>query len=291
MENNNLLVSFSGGETSAYLAKHIKESPKYKDFKKLFIFANTAQENEETLEFVEKIDKKYNLGVVWVEAKVPKEAYKGTKHNLVDFKTASRNGEPFEDLIKKLGIPNRNTPHCTNYLKLAPINSYAKEFFNGEEYTTAIGIRYDEFDRMSVKAKEKRLIYPLVDMGVTKPMINVFWDKQSFRLDLKGYQGNCKTCWKKSFNKLYKIANENPEYFDFFKRMEATYNRHGHEFKENKNAKGRNFFRDRKSSEDILKVGKGFKGIIFDDSEHYGVQMRLFDDNESCDIYSNCGDD
>jgi hypothetical protein len=58
---------------------------------------------------------------------------------------------------------------------------------------------------------------------MTKPMINFWWDKQDFRLKLKGYEGNCKWCWKKSTNKLLTICIENPEYFDFPKRMEEKF--------------------------------------------------------------------
>lgn len=56
-----------------------------------------------------------------------------------------------------------------------------------------------------------------------KPMINFYWKNMPFRLELKGYQGNCKTCWKKSDKKLYQIAKENPNAFDFMKRMEDKY--------------------------------------------------------------------
>lgn len=45
-----IVCSFSGGETSAYMAIKLKE----KNPDTAFVFANTGEENEETLEFVDK---------------------------------------------------------------------------------------------------------------------------------------------------------------------------------------------------------------------------------------------
>lgn len=221
-EKKKLLVSFSGGETSAFMVHWLKEN-KSDEFEMVFVFANTGQENEETLKFANYIDKKYNLNLIWVEAVVNPEFGKGIRHKIVDFETASRNGQPFEKIIEKYGIPNMNAPHCSRGLKEQPIKSFIKSL-GWDEYFTAIGIRVDEFDRMNAKKDEKKLIYPLVDMRPTnKQEINNFWNKQEYRLELKGYEGNCATCWKKSMRKLGTIAKYNPEKFDFFEKMEQKY--------------------------------------------------------------------
>ncbi|SAK88039.1 hypothetical protein AWB76_06270 [Caballeronia temeraria] len=119
-----LLVSFSGGRTSAYMSKLLKA--KYADkYELLFVFANTGQEHENTLIFVDRCDKEFGLNLVWVEAEVIHEARKGTSFRQVTFDTASRAGEPYEQIIRKYGIPNRNFPHCNRELKLRPIYAYA----------------------------------------------------------------------------------------------------------------------------------------------------------------------
>ena len=49
MKNKKLLVcTFSGGRTSAFMGKFLNEYDKYKDFDKVFMFANTGKEKEET---------------------------------------------------------------------------------------------------------------------------------------------------------------------------------------------------------------------------------------------------
>lgn len=292
-----LLVSFSGGETSAYMLWWILKNWANK-YEIKVVFANTGQENEETLLFVEKCSKYFDVEVIWVEAVVNPENRKGTTHKVVNFETASRNGEPFEAVIAKYGIPNPATPHCNREMKLNTINSYMKSI-GWKKYYSAIGIRVDEFDRMNAKRKEKRLLYPLIsEKPMSKAKINQWWNLQPFRLELKGYQGNCKTCWKKSDAKLYTLINENRSQFDFFEQME---NKYGSFIPESRiklmKERGEgiptrtNFFRKNRSVADLVKEAENFKRIITDDSQTLDNQIDLFDllEEESCDIYAECG--
>ena len=296
----NLLVSFSGGETSAFMAQWLNRNyEKYGYENIVFVFANTGLESERTLEFVEKCDKHFQLNVQWIEAEVIYEYKKGTRFYMTNFDEASRNGEPFEAVIKKYGIPNQANPQCTRELKGAPISAFGKQYFNGEKYHTAIGIRNDEIDRMNAKAKQMGFIYPLINsrmIPVNKPMINFYWRNMPFRLELKGYQGNCKTCWKKADKKLYQIAKENPNAFDFMKKMEEKY---GNFFPKQRIEKwlseGKEipknitFFRNNRSAIQILKEAQSWNGKIKDDSDEYSYQIDLLG-GESCEVWSECGD-
>jgi hypothetical protein len=274
----NLLVSFSGGETSAFMAQWLKNH--YREFgyeNIVFVFANTGLENEQTLEFVERCDMKFGLKLHWVESLVWQGERKGTGYTLTDYEHAKRKGEPFTAVIQKYGIPNQATPHCTRELKQAPINSFAKVWFNGESYHTAIGIRKDEIDRINAKAKEMGFIYPLINSKMipsNKPMVNIFWRSMPFRLELKGYQGNCKTCWKKADRKLFQIAKENPSAFDFMNEMEQM----GH---------NKVFFRNNRSAKQILEEAKNWNGKIKDDSDEYTYQLDLLG-GDSCEVFSDC---
>lgn len=299
MKKQKLLVSFSGGETSAYMAKWLIDNKSDK-YEMAFVFANTGEENEETLNFVNRCDKEWNLGVVWVEANVHQDNGFATTFKIVDYKSASRKGEPFKDVIKKYGIPNQSFPHCNREMKLRPIHSYIKNGLNWSKgYQTAIGIRYDEVDRMVADRSTYNIVYPLIEgIRMTKQKINHWWSKQPFRLNLKGYQGNCKTCWKKSYRNLYAISKENPEHFDFFKQMENEFSlftalNRKKQVDEHGNLKPFHFFRGDKSVDDILNEAKLFNGKVRDSHNQTSYQIDLFDmidDVESCDIYSGCGD-
>lgn len=253
------------------------------------VFANTGQEHDETLDFVQRCDAAFGWGVVWVEAVIDQRARKGTTHRVVNHNTAARDSRIFEDVVRKYGIPNKSYPHCNRELKLRPMESYMRSI-GWRKYDTAIGIRVDEIDRMSVSAAEKGLIYPLIrDRPTTKPQINAWWESQPFRLNLAGYEGNCKWCWKKSLRKLLTIASRNPEWFDFPLRAEAEYAFAG----ANKDGNPRVFFRERMSTVDILNralIG-GFDDAD-DDNRKYpdtidGVPLDVAGAcSESCDIHA-----
>lgn len=271
-----LLVSFSGGETSAFMAQWLWKY-KQNEFEMLFVFANTGQENEETLIFINQCEDEFGFKINWIEADVREGKGNGTRFKLTDFKNASRNGEPFEAVIKKYGIPNQNYLHCTRELKIQPIKAFAKSFWGKEKYYLAIGIRIDEFDRMNANKDKLRIIYPLIAkemQPMTKKMINFYWQNMPFRLNLKGYQGNCITCYKKSDKKLFQIAKENPQAFYFFDRMEKQY------------GNGQQIFRNNRTAEMILEESKNWNGTIKDDSIN---ELTLFD-NDSCEVFSNCNE-
>lgn len=288
-----LCVSFSGGETSGYMVQWLQNNKK-DEYEMIFIFANTGQENEETLKFVDQCDKAFDLKLVWLEAKINPVFGKGTRWNVVNYKTASRNGEPFEDGIKKLGLPNINNPWCTRDLKLEPIHSYLKLNLGWKDYWTAIGIRSDEIDRVSTNRIKNKLYYPLVeDIPMSRPKINFWWSQQKFRLNLKGYEGNCKWCWKKSDNKLMTIAIEKPEYFDFARKVEKLYEDYVPESKSKSMQKPVRMFRKNKSVQDIFDNSKLKFKKQKDDSDTYNWQISIFDEgldtsngcDESCEIH------
>lgn len=298
----NLLVSFSGGETSAFMCQYLLKH-KSNDFNMVFCFANTSLENEETLIFCQKVSKYFNFKLHYIEANVSMIDGIGTGFKEVTFDTLKRNGEIFEDVIKKYGIPNTNFPHCTREMKSVPIKKFGQQYFKGEHFKMAIGIRHDEMDRQN-KKDELSFIYPLIHMKPTKkPVINFYWSNMPFRLNLKGYEGNCMNCWKKSDPKLLRIAKDYPNRFEFTKKMESKYSYFIPErrlIEANKNGIEINlpihFFRKNKSSIDILNASKNFDGHIFDDSQNYNIQLDLFElndydlHNESCEVFTECND-
>jgi len=216
------VVLFSGGRTSAFLAKYMKENPHYKNC--IFVFMNTGKEREETLQFADKCDKDFGLNLIYLEALVDNEKGKGTTYTIVDFKTASRNGEPFEAMLKKYPLPNNMASNCTRELKQRPIDSYLRDNYKGFDIIKVVGIRADEAHRKSIKADVEKVIYPLCDeVKIDSKFIRNWWAKQSFDLQLKDYQGNCDLCFKKSLKKRLTIIKENPNVAQWWLEMEQKY--------------------------------------------------------------------
>ena len=226
-DKETLIASFSGGETSAYMARWLQLN-KSDEFNLVFVFMNTGAEHSKTLDFVNKCDKEWGLNMVWIEAVVHHGKRKSCTHKVVSYETASETYGPFYETVKKYGIPNRSYPHCNRAMKLEPFESWMKENHPGAY--RAIGIRVDEIDRMSVKADKMKIKYPLIGMNpTTKEEVKIWWSKQPFNLGLPEHLGNCVTCWKKSDRKLKTIAMEDVTHFAHMQAMELAYSDHGSE--------------------------------------------------------------
>jgi len=264
-----LLVStFSGGRTSAFMAQFLNSFCDYDNYDKVFIFANTGKEAPETLDFVNKCDIEWGLNIVWVEAKINIEKGKGTDFKVVNYKTASRAGEPFEAMLKAYPMPNNFASNCTRELKDVPIRKY----INSLGYTnhiTAMGIRKDEEHRRSNTYKENNIIYPLIDdIQVDNSFIRNWWNKQSFDLKLKDYQGNCDLCFKKSVRKRLTLIKENPKIADWWLEMEQKYS---------DDKIPRFDLRTNKSIADLIEIAQQPFKTIHDRFELEQMQGSLFD--------------
>lgn len=202
------MISHSGGRSSAMMAKIICDNlPKDE---RIICFANTGKEHEKTLEFVRDFTIHFGHQIYWIEY-CPINGFK-----LVDFESASRNGEPYAALVtKRKYVPNVVTRYCTTELKIRPIKKFMKSLGFTEWYN-AIGIRYDEPNRKarlanSCAKEPYETIAPLFDLRVTKPDTFTFWSQQPFDLEIPDFLGNCDMCFLKSRAKLKKIIKEQPE--------------------------------------------------------------------------------
>ena len=168
------IINFSGGRTSAYMTKRlIVEGGDY-----LITFQNTGKELPQTLDFVNECDKRWNLNILWLEYRKP------ATFEVVTYETASRNGEPYDQLLKQrpASIPNMQFRFCTMELKIMTLKRYLKSI-GVTDYTSFNGIRYDEPRRwQKVKDSDIDVELPLVKWKTTKPDVLAWWKEQDFDL-------------------------------------------------------------------------------------------------------------
>jgi hypothetical protein len=217
-----LVIQFSGGRTSAFMGRFLQEY--FPDREKHYLFENTGKEHEHTLEFVNECDRRWGLGVVWLEAVIHEGVRKASTHAVVSFETAARDGEPYEAMIRKYGIQNMAYKDCTRHLKLHVKRSYC-DSVGLTDYETAIGIRADEQHRINREtAAAEGNIYPLVDIiRVNKKLVSAWWARQDFDLKTPGALGNCDMCFKKPISLLASIARDYPERLEWWERVEREY--------------------------------------------------------------------
>ena len=216
-------ISFSGGKTSGYMLYKILEAHNMNLPSDAYVcFANTGKEEEATLRFIERCSDEWNVEIHWVEYTNYEPRFKR-----VTFETASRNGEPFEELIKKRQyLPNPVTRFCTSELKIRTINKYLRSlgWTDHTENEDWIGIRADE-PRRAAKIQDKSRI-PLAVDGVTASDVGRFWDNQTFNLELpningRTMHGNCDLCFLKPGAQILSLIQEKPERAVWWAKMEA----------------------------------------------------------------------
>ena len=207
------IINFSGGRTSAYMTKRlIDEGGQY-----IVTFQNTGKEMPQTLEFINECDKRWNLNIVWLEYRKP------ATFEVVTYETASRQGEPFNQLLEQRpsGIPNQQFRFCTMELKIETLRRYLKSL-GIKQYTSFNGIRYDEPRRWAkINATDLDVELPLVKWKTTKPDVLSWWKQQPFDLMVNEPYGNCDGCFLKGKGKLSIIAKEKPELFDWWIKHET----------------------------------------------------------------------
>ena len=226
------LISFSGGRTSGYMLYKILDSYDGVLPDDVHVtFANTGKEMPETLGFINDCAVNWNVNVRWLELDIHDERpiYR-TKE--VTYETASRNGEPFEALIKrKKMLPNVMMRICTEQMKV----NVMKRFMQEQDYkhwANVIGLRYDEPKRVTKQRKQNdsgknkwTSLVPLYDNKVMVEDVALFWEKNEFDLKLPNHSGktlagNCDLCFLKGTRTLIKLIKEKPELADWWIEQE-----------------------------------------------------------------------
>jgi len=291
-----VLVSISGGRTSGYMARWMQQNPDKvaeilgeDSIEIVYVFANTGMEHPDTLRFLNDIDVKFGLGIVWVEGVTQHNVRVSTKHRVVDYESAYTYDQwtdvnhPFHSFIMKYGIPNVKALACTREMKLNPIHSYMASLGlkKMKDYYTAIGIREDESRRVSARAGVENVIYPLIDMNpADKEDILEWWGQYDWDLNIPEWLGNCVGCYKKSYKKLKAVWHDFPEAFEFTAGMEKTYPRVGAEFTKYDDAVDRTFFRMNATTPKLLES--------FEHGGDHASYINVMDDagcSESCELF------
>ena len=261
------VISFSGGRTSGYMLKHIVEA--YGGALPdgvAAVFANTGMEHPATLDFVDACARAWGVRVVWVE--YDWDAPRRTR--IVDYRSASRNGEPYAALIGRKGfVPNVGLRFCTGDLKRDRIESYARYRLGLRRWRSVVGLRADERSRvLRMRARDcgsrtgAHAALPLADAGVAERDVLAWWKRQPFDLGIPSAAGNCTLCYLKGRGKLLRLIREDPSRADWWIAQERRVsNRTGPDGKRCESMKR---FRFGETYEELRAAALG-QGDLFDD--------------------------
>lgn len=214
------------------------------------LFANTGKEMPQTLDFIDRCSKEWAVPITWLEyegrtlkdgvkleeARAGHPSYDYT-FNVVDYATASRNGEPFLRVMRDMGgIPNPMARWCSGQLKARTMRRYLEDVGAELPIQSFIGLRGDEPRRAAKlhnKISDGQEIYcPMFVAGETKSDVSAFWENHAFDLELPNNNGvtdwgNCDLCFLKGKSKRLSIIRERPDLADWWIEVERE---HGDQF-------------------------------------------------------------
>lgn len=258
-------ISFSGGRTSAYMLWRVLQSNGGLPAEAKVCFANTGKEEEATLRFVNRCSKEWDVPITWIEYR------SGPAFEIVTFDTASRNGEPFEAVIKQRGgyLPNRVARYCSSEMKTRTMHRYLKSV-GWSDWDTFIGIRADEPRRVAKfrlnprpEYKGEEVHMPLAISNTSSKDVAKFWQASAFDLELpnidgKTMHGNCDLCYLKPASQILSLVQEKPERAVWWAEMEKQ--------AESVASTASRFRTDRPSYSQMLKYAQE-QGDMFDPNE------------------------
>lgn len=277
--NDNTCISFSGGRTSAFMLFKVLEAHQMSLPEEVkVIFCNTGKEEESTLKFVNECSKRWQVPITWLEYT---EINNEHSFKVVNYESASRNGEPFDAIIKHFNqaLPNGRARYCSANLKTRTSHRYLKSI-GWEEWESFVGIRADEPKRVvkfrlnpNPEGKHETVFLPLAQSNISSNDISKFWKSQDFDLELpnmngKTMHGNCDLCMLKPKAQILSLIQEKPE-------RALWWIKHEQEAAKRCVGDGKFFAIDRPSYEQMYKYAE--------------MQTDMFDKNEE-GIACFCGD-
>lgn len=221
----NVQIAFSGGRTSGYMLHQILEANAGLPERVVVAFQNTGREMPQTLDFVAEVGRRWGVMITWLEYRPRKPLFE-----VVGYQGASRNGEPFDALIKrKQALPNQQKKWCSAELKTLTSKRYLVSL-GWKKWTSAIGFRADEEHRTPFQCSRAIGWTPLRAANVTRSDVVGFWKRQPFDLALpsvngKTVGGNCDGCFLKSEAFLSALARDMPMRHSWWETHEASRNR------------------------------------------------------------------
>jgi hypothetical protein len=182
------VINFSGGKTSALMTiLNYRQGD-------LVIFADTGREHEKTYKFIHDFEAFENIPIIRV-------MYEGG----------------FRGMLEKGGfktMPNRVKRICTLELKIKTAKRWLRANYGKQDYEWLVGFRADEERRVKKYNSFVNYIYPkfpLYEQGIDKAMVNDYWVKKPYTLEIPPILGNCTLCFLKGKNAIINIMRSYPE--------------------------------------------------------------------------------
>lgn len=195
------VINFSGRKTSAYMTIH-----EYREGD-LVIFCDTGREHPKTYKFINDFEAHEGIPVIRLK-------YDGGFERVIE---------------KRRAIPNNFKRFCTIELKIKTARRYlvSKKI---RKYENIVGFRADEPLRVKRRKKMWKDVtdcFPLYEKGITKDIINKYWESKPYTLEIPSILGNCTLCFMKGKNAIMNILAAYPDLADVWIKDEERMKENG----------------------------------------------------------------
>ena len=270
-----VVVSFSGGRTSAYLVwltKNLGMNAKY-------VFMDTGAEHPKTYEFVRNVSRNFGVEVTCLRVEVNPELGKGNGYSVISIDDIQQDLKPWGKMMQKYGVPYYGGAFCTDRMKLVPFKKYCDDTFGKGNYETWLGIRADEPNRL---AKKDGIRYLAEISDFEKQDVLDWWSEQAFDLNLDEWLGNCVFCMKKSDLKLAAAQRDEPGmYLEFLDEIHGDSVRTGE-----KTGRVDSMYRRKRSLEQVVAMFDWSTGEEIKSRLRGAKMMDAGSCSESCEVFS-----
>jgi len=181
------VINFSGGKSSAMMTI-LEYNPKT-DY---VVFCDTGREHPKTYKFINDFEAFEEIPIIRLGGKKSYEKY------------LAKRG--FEE------IPNMMKRSCTIELKIKIARRWCRKVI-GMKYVNMLGFRSDEQHR--ILRNKKRWVqvenkFPLDERNINKHLVNEYWNKKNYNLEIPSILGNCTLCFMKGKNAIINILRHDP---------------------------------------------------------------------------------
>jgi len=195
------VINFSGGKSSALMTiLNYRQGD-------IVLFTDTKLEHPKTYKFINDFEAYENIPV----------------HRAIYTHKSVPGLEGFEALVtRKKYLPNRVQRICTTELKVLTAKRYLRSV-GVRRFESLIGFRADEQRRVDKYDNRYTNVYPkfpLYEDGFNKAMVEDYWLKKPYTLEIPSILGNCTLCFLKGQNAIISLMQHYPELAEPWIEME-----------------------------------------------------------------------
>lgn len=190
------------------------------------LFCDTGREHKKTYKFV--LDFEAHEGIPVIKIGYQPRGFEYVKElGQKDYFALYLEQRDFEE------IPNMMKRSCTIELKVKTARRWARKNI-GMAYVNMLGFRSDEPQRVRRNKRRWQQViqqFPLHSRGVNKAIVQEYWGKKPYSLEIPHILGNCTLCFMKGRDNIINILKHHPELAEPWMEDERrSKENHGHTY-------------------------------------------------------------